>query len=197
MLFAKTKQKAAIVLLDSGFSFFPEKKQLDIVAGCGKLGSKHMVLVNGVNMISQRLHNRLWKIAIKIHAACIEDDDAKPYTHISFILDGTDIVSVGFNQVRTHPVCARYGYRHSMHSEVHAAVRLPAMQNLKKMTVVNMRLRNDEWGVPRLRLACPCSRCMNFLSDHGVKKVIYSTDDGWGVWNPSMGQVNPKYGPVD
>jgi len=77
------------------------------------------------------------------------------------------------NQEKTHPVItAIYPLRHS-HAEV-TCLRKAPKEKIKNSTMYVFR-----FGFNGFRLAKPCKLCMDFLSINGVKKVIYSTNNGW------------------
>jgi len=89
-------------------------------------------------------------------------------------LSKNKIVSKGFNKLKTHPKLHKeYGY-YSIHAECDAVLRAS-----KGDTLVVVRILRDD------SLACskPCVKCLTFLRDHGIKKVIYID------WNSDVKEV--------
>jgi len=147
-------------------------------------------------MFGQRWHNSWVRQGLKIYEKCIERERVRRFCHVSFILQGNRLMTYGNNNLRTHPISQKYGYPCSMHSEVHASIRLPSLKFLEGATLINIKFQRKVTE-PQVMISCPCTRCMHFLAEHGVRRVIYSTDYGkWDEWTPDMGIFNPYYGPL-
>jgi len=112
--------------------------------------------------------------------------EAKRYHHVSVMLQKNRVLSVGWNKpYKTHPVCEQYGYEHGMHSENDCIFKAGEV-DCSDVLIFNFlfrwrRLTNRwEWGTAR-----PCDICQRFLVDHGIEKVLYTTDSGSvGIWRP-------------
>lgn len=104
---------------------------------------------------------------------------------------GNKIISVGFNQLKTSPIQKKYNrYREgefpphihndTIHSEIDA---------LNKCSFVDIDWKNVTLYVGRedkagnSKLAKPCPACMQAIRDRGIKKVYYTTEDGYGRIN--------------
>jgi deoxycytidylate deaminase len=86
------------------------------------------------------------------------------------IVRGSRIVSVGTNKVKTHPK-SRHPF-FSLHGEM-AAILL-AKQDLKGCEMYVFRaIKNGTWALSR-----PCKYCWELISESGIKKVHYTTDNG-------------------
>ena len=81
-------------------------------------------------------------------------------------------VSVGFNFCKTHPQHTT-AERPSIHAEVSAVIH--AQCNISGGTAwVYRETRNG-----KLAMAKPCERCQMILQEAGIKKVFYTTTNGW------------------
>jgi deoxycytidylate deaminase len=91
------------------------------------------------------------------------------------IVKGSKIVSVGVNNVKTHPRSTHP--HHSLHSEM-AAILL-AKQDLCGCEIyVYREIKN---GTPAL--ARPCIYCWPFIAEAGIKKIHYSIKNGFETEN--------------
>lgn len=106
--------------------------------------------------------------------------------HIGTVLVcGTQIISVGFNTNKTHPLQQWYNkYRvlggnkvqHKMHSEVLAFIKVRHFEiDWSKVELYNYRIKADG----SLGNSRPCLSCMAMIKDLGIKKIYYTTDDGY------------------
>ena len=93
------------------------------------------------------------------------------------------IISSGFNSTKTHPIQKRLNKErfnldstHSLHAEVSAL--LPLMkENIDFSRVEIYTHRNFKDG--SLALAKPCASCMKLIRQLGIKKIWYTTADGY------------------
>lgn len=68
----------------------------------------------------------------------------------------------------------------TVHAEIHCLVRLDEDDIRGSVIYVWRQKRTGEAG-----MAKPCERCARVLAKFGVKRVIYTTDNGeFGVWKP-------------
>lgn len=97
-----------------------------------------------------------------------------------------DIISIGINKNKTHPMQKRYGknskaiYLHSEIDTIINALRDYDPEVLIKSKLYILRVKRPEssskafiWG-----LAKPCSGCQHAIEQFGIKSVYYSTDEG-------------------
>lgn len=99
------------------------------------------------------------------------------------IADGRDILSVGVNGRKSHPLQQKYNRlkftdnhgHHLMHAELEAIVKGRAQGNkLAGTTMYVYRLmKTGMKGMSR-----PCVGCMQALKDFGIHRVMYTTEDG-------------------
>lgn len=111
-------------------------------------------------------------------------------THSQFklgavIIKNSRVISKGCNfEGKTHPLLHKEKetfyestswFVDSVHAEFHAIMRAVNKGNLKGSTIVVFRTTSDG----KLALSRPCNSCQLFLKKFGVKKMIYTTPDGW------------------
>jgi deoxycytidylate deaminase len=103
--------------------------------------------------------------------------------HFTFILSKKKILTIGFNNQKTHPFNLKYNFVNrkndpindlvGTHSELNALIKL-GTDEVSGLTLVNTRVnRNGE-----IDLSMPCSGCQSFLKTLDFKKIFYSTKDG-------------------
>lgn len=108
-----------------------------------------------------------------------------PRTHIGCVIaDGNHrIISSGCNSTKTHPLQKKYNKErfaedtiHSLHAEV--AALLPLIKediDFGKVEVYTHRTLAN--GKPAM--ARPCPSCMALIKELGIKKIWYTTTDGY------------------
>lgn len=85
-------------------------------------------------------------------------------------------LSFGVNdQYKTDPKIKKYTDVKKTHAEMSAIFRIKSKSILKACTMVVYR--EDKMG--NIALAKPCAVCECMIKDYGIKKVIYSTPNGW------------------
>lgn len=82
----------------------------------------------------------------------------RQWQHAAIVYRGSTVVGMASNT-------------RNLHAEVRA---LNKVKNKKNLTVLSVRVNR----LGQLRMAKPCEDCRRFLLQHGVKTVLYSTDDG-------------------
>jgi hypothetical protein len=96
----------------------------------------------------------------------------RPKKHVSIIVRKNEIVSIGTNNFRTHPLAKKYGYWFDeVHSELDALLRYKGPKN--NLTLLNFRY--NRFG--DMRMSKPCCRCLPWC---GVifDNIWYSTNNG-------------------
>ena len=80
---------------------------------------------------------------------------SRPKKHVSIIIRKNEIVSVGTNNFRTHPLAKKYGYRFDeVHSELDALLRYKGSKD--SLRLINFRF--NRFG--EMRLSKPCCKCL-------------------------------------
>ena len=89
------------------------------------------------------------------------------------IASGNKVISVGFNDMgKTHPK-ANSPFK-TLHAEVDALIGLDSAD--KCDAYVFREFKSGKWA-----LAKSCPACELALRKAGVKRIFYTTDDGWDV----------------
>jgi len=102
----------------------------------------------------------------------------RPNKHISLILHKDIVISVGYNQCKTHPLALKYKYRFSdQHSELSAYLGLPKSirysDKSPKLTLFNIRFNRFN----QMRISQPCAICTGWCT--GIfRKIYYTTPSG-------------------
>tara|TARA_R100001015_G_C4609930_1_gene165242 strand:+ start:316 stop:684 length:369 start_codon:yes stop_codon:yes gene_type:complete len=96
----------------------------------------------------------------------------RPKKHTSIILRKNEIVSVGTNLNRTHPLAKKYGYLFDeVHSELDALLRYKGPKD--NLILINYRF--NRFG--DMRMSKPCRKCTPWCV--GVfDKIWYTTNQG-------------------
>ena len=96
----------------------------------------------------------------------------RPKKHVSLIVRKNEIVSVGTNHFRTHPLAKKYGYRFDeVHSELDALLRYKGPKD--NLVLVNYRF--NRFG--DMRMSKPCCMCLPWCSAI-FDEMWYSTNEG-------------------
>lgn len=96
------------------------------------------------------------------------------------IIKKRQVISTGYNQNKTHPIQEKYNnesltYKKSkakLHAEMDALIR--AGKNSKGATLYIFRRGNDNI----YRMSKPCNACMNYIKQCGIKRVVYTIENG-------------------
>ena len=97
--------------------------------------------------------------------------------HVSLIVRKNEIVSVGTNKFRTHPMAKKFGYRfEEVHSELDALLRYRGPKD--NLTLVNFRY--NRFG--DMRISKPCSKCLPWC--------VSLFDNIWHSTNEGMQRLN-------
>ena len=118
-------------------------------------------------VMNERKFKRLSKIALPY---ALNNDRAK--RHVSLILVRNKVISIGTNQLKSHPKAKKIGYRYDeVHSELDALLRCKERQNLE---LFNFRFNR----FADARLSRPCSLCTPWCKLI-FDKIYYSTPTGF------------------
>ena len=96
------------------------------------------------------------------------------------IIKKRQVISTGYNQNKTQPIQEKYNnksltYKKSkakLHAEMDALIR--AGKNSKGATLYIFRRGNDNI----YRMSKPCNACMNYIKQCGIKRVLYTIENG-------------------
>lgn len=97
-----------------------------------------------------------------------------------------DIISVGVNVMRSHPIQKKFGKNDAsifLHAEINAIVNSLNhldKDDLSKSSLYVFRVKKDSNDPKRKHwvdgLSCPCEGCMSAIDSFKIKRVIHSTD---------------------
>lgn len=92
------------------------------------------------------------------------------------IVKKKEVVSKGYNLLKkTHPSIKKYDEFKTIHAEMHAMLRCSNKEKLVGATMVIYREhRNGD-----LALARSCAVCMRMMQEAGIKRILYTTREGW------------------
>ena len=98
---------------------------------------------------------------------------------VSVLVDGTRIISYGYNQPKTHPLQRKYASNPKsiyLHSEIDAIRNGIRRQNneIKGLTLITIRVKKER-GDYVLGMAHPCAGCQRAIIDYELKSY-YSLD---------------------
>lgn len=87
------------------------------------------------------------------------------------IVKGNKIISLGYNKNKTHTKSNHAWKR--LHAEISAIIK--CREDLTGTTIyVYRETKNGDLGMAR-----PCSSCLSAIQEAGIKRICYSTDNGY------------------
>lgn len=122
---------------------------------------------------------------LAIADAVSKTSDFTRYHLGAVIANGAEILAAACNQMKSHPLQKKYN---RVRGEVainwtHLHAEIAALNKVKNKKLLNGATiyisRKTKHG--QSALARPCKGCMQALNDYGVKKIVYTTDDGYAV----------------
>lgn len=138
-------------------------------------------------MVLKLFHNRDLKIMQFLRRVAIDNPGVNNRTKLSSALViKRDIISVGVNIMRSHPIQKKFGKNDAsiyLHAEINAIVNSlnhVDKDDLRKASLYVYRVKKDMYDPKRTHwvdgLSCPCKGCMSAIDAFKIKRVIYSTD---------------------
>lgn len=131
--------------------------------------------------------NRGFEIAKE--ASKLSDYKKKNIKIGSTIIYKNKVLTIGWNTSKTNPLQAYYNkYREDTSDgrEFISDEHLPCVHS-ELMSLINTRNMDIDWSkasmfIYRKNGTCkPCKACEQALKDRGIKKVFYTTNNGWEV----------------
>ena len=97
------------------------------------------------------------------------------------------VIAKGFNQNKTHPLQKKYNvYRYKFQSSHYYPCKIHAeMEVISKIRRLDINFSDVEIYVYRefkdstLAMARPCAACVKAMKDLGIRKICYTTPDGY------------------
>lgn len=110
----------------------------------------------------------LMRLAIKVAR-----EGKGKFRHGALLVDGCRVIGVGINEMKTHPKLFYLAWPY-LHAEMKVLFS-EGLDNVKGMVVYVARVRRD--GI--VGNSRPCEKCMGFLREGGIKRVVYTTGEGY------------------
>jgi deoxycytidylate deaminase len=102
--------------------------------------------------------------------------------HVSLLVRKNNVLAIGVNQYKSHPLCALYGYvMQEIHSELDAILKATRQDGKvpRRTTLINMRLSTrSTLRRPVLRMAKPCDCCMKLIMASDIWRCYYTDYNG-------------------
>lgn len=132
-----------------------------------------MFIEDGITYEFRRLYR-----CVELSRAMLDKPNGN-FLHFSFVMQGTRVHAIGFNDVdksgvRLYGKFWEYPLK-GLHSETSAISKLDDLNICRKATLVNVRLNKKG----QLRNSKPCEICQAVLNFVGLKKIYYSTESGF------------------
>ena len=130
---------------------------------------------------TNEIRNKFLKLALRR----IDGEDYSQeiqHRHAAVIVKAGRVLSVGRNRDKTHPdsVGVDEGgelFTRTIHAEMDAILKVKNKEHLKGATIyVARKGRNQKPG-----MSCPCKMCQGLISKYGLKKAVFTTENGVGV----------------
>jgi len=96
--------------------------------------------------------------------------------HLSYLLLRSTVISIGWSQLKTHPVALKHNFKWGcLHSELDCLRKSPILfSSLNRCTLVNIRV-NSLGEVCNSR---PCKLCVPLVESAQLKAVYFTNSDG-------------------
>ncbi len=120
------------------------------------------------------LEDKLISLARENIHLCNENKKSR---HVSFLVKKNKIAAIGINkEQKSHPIALKYGFWHQrIHSELDVILKFPfPASELMFYKIFNIRIDRHQ----KIRLACPCKRCLSLLAAYNIKGCYFTDDDG-------------------
>ena len=127
-------------------------------------------------MISKRAYKFL-----NLASAASILSDVKRYQLGAVITKGTDVLAVGFNQEKSHPLQKKYNRERGVDSEwsfLHAEISALSKVKNKHLLRGAIMYTSRKFKCGNNANARPCAGCMKAIHDYGIRQIIYTTDYG-------------------
>ena len=100
-----------------------------------------------------------------------------------------DVIAVGYNKKKTHPLAQRFQKHEEaiyLHAEIDCiknALRIVEPEILQKCTMYVLRMKRPDRNPKTFvrAMSKPCCGCHHAIEQFGIKKVYYTTDEGFDI----------------
>ena len=130
------------------------------------------------------MKKKFWNILEKVAIAV---EPASRQRMAAVLVHKNDVVAIGYNKMKTHPIAKRFQKHEEaiyLHAEIDCiknALRVVDVDFLSKCTMYVLRLKRPENDHNKFvhGMAKPCCGCELAVDQFGIKKVYYTTDEGF------------------
>ena len=118
----------------------------------------------------------------------------KRYHLFAFCKDKKDNpISYGSNLYRkTHPLQKYFAEKVGQPERIYLHAEIAALINSGQQKVHSIHISNIDYKTGRMGNAKPCPICLEAIKAYGVKKINYTTKDGW-VYGKTPEEVEASY----
>ena len=129
-------------------------------------------------------NEKRWALLEKVAIAA---DPVRRSRLAAMLVYKNDIIAVGYNKKKTHPLAQRFQKHEEaiyLHAEIDCiknALRIVDPELLQKCTMYVLRMKRPDHnpkGFVR-GMAKPCCGCHHAIEQFGIKRVYYTTDEGY------------------
>ena len=130
---------------------------------------------------TNEIRNKFLKLALRRIDGEEYNKDVQ-HRHAAVIVKAGRVLSVGRNRDKTHPDSVGVDddgelFTRTIHAEMDAILKVKNKEHLKGATIyVARKGRNQKPG-----MSCPCKMCQGLISKYGLKKAVFTTENGVGV----------------
>lgn len=117
---------------------------------------------------------------LKLAFAMSKYSDYKRVHIGAVIVKKNSVISTGCNKIKSHPIQRLYNNRYldyhtknCLHAEIDALIKAED-SDCKGATLYVARRGLDN----KIRLSKPCDACFNYAKDLGIKRIVYTIEDG-------------------
>lgn len=126
-------------------------------------------------MKTEKIINDLWRFAENLPRVT-----NKRVKVVAAIVYKRKVVSIGFNQDKTHPMATKFQKNplsNTLHAEVDAinkAKKILSKEQFEQATIVVARVKMNIKREEILGLSKPCKGCSECIEAHKIRKVVYT-----------------------
>jgi len=96
--------------------------------------------------------------------------------HCAIITKGKNIISVGVNSKCTHPeMFSRDKIKIYLHAEADAIL------SSRHKNILGSNMYIARYSPENKNISRPCDICMDLIKENGIKKIIYTTNEGYAI----------------
>lgn len=131
------------------------------------------------------MKKKFWNILEKVAIAV---DPVSRQRLAACLVYKNELISIGTNKFKTHPIAKQFSKHEEaiyLHAEIDCiknALRVVDVDFLSKCTMYVLRVKHPDHDHKQFvrGMAKPCPGCEMGINTFGIKKVYFTTDDGYG-----------------